>query len=123
MGDSMGATTFSSAILPCTTLVLLASLLAGCLGEQGSPQRLSDVEVRDYHEQRFSSVNDFRENSTRGPQGVNITDYRLTIDGLVRVQKSLPFGPTPSSSPLPTGTAPRSPWNTSPERTSSLPTG
>lgn len=32
---------------------------------------------------RLSSVNDFRENSIRGPQEVNVTDYQLRIFGLV----------------------------------------
>jgi DMSO/TMAO reductase YedYZ molybdopterin-dependent catalytic subunit len=45
------------------------------------------VEVREYHGEALSPVNDFRENSISGPQQVNITDYRLTVDGLVRDEK------------------------------------
>jgi len=82
----MSTTTISGIALLCTTL-LLASLLAGCLGGQESPRRLSDVEVRDYQGHPLSSVSDFRENSIKGPQRVNITDYRLTVDGLVREEK------------------------------------
>ena len=48
----------------------------------GGPDRLSGVEVRSYQGKDLSSVNDFRENSIRGPQYVNITDYRLTLTGL-----------------------------------------
>ena len=50
----------------------------------GGPDRLSGVEVRSYQGKDLSSVNDFRENSIRGPQYVNITDYRLTLTGLTK---------------------------------------
>ena len=46
------------------------------------PTSLSAVEVRSYQGADLSSVNDFRENSIRGPQHVNISDYRLTVTGL-----------------------------------------
>jgi DMSO/TMAO reductase YedYZ molybdopterin-dependent catalytic subunit len=48
----------------------------------GSTIPLDSVEVRSYEGERLSSVNDFRENSIRGPQFVNESDYRLTIGGL-----------------------------------------
>ncbi len=86
----MSTTTVSGKILPVAALVLalaLAGISAGCLGDRESPGQLSGVEVRDYQGQPLSSVNDFRENSIRGPQYVNITDYRLTIDGLVKEEK------------------------------------
>jgi DMSO/TMAO reductase YedYZ molybdopterin-dependent catalytic subunit len=41
------------------------------------------VEVRDYQGTRLDSVNQFRENSIKGPQDVNISEYRLSITGLV----------------------------------------
>jgi DMSO/TMAO reductase YedYZ molybdopterin-dependent catalytic subunit len=43
---------------------------------------LDSVEVRSYQGEKLSSVNDFYENSIRGPQYVNESDYRLTISGL-----------------------------------------
>ncbi len=86
----MSTTTISQIAFLCTGLVL-AGLLAGCLGGSSPPSRLSGVEVREYHGQPLSSVNDFRENSIRGPQHVNITDYRLTVDGLVKEQKSFTY--------------------------------
>lgn len=48
----------------------------------GEPTVLSAVEVRSYQGADLSSVNDFRENSIKGPQHVNISDYRLTVTGL-----------------------------------------
>ena len=86
----MSTTTISGIALFCSALVL-AGLLAGCLGGQQPPQQLAGVEVREYHGQPLSSVNDFRENSIKGPQPVNITDYRLTVDGLVSEQKSFTY--------------------------------
>jgi len=45
--------------------------------------QLAGVEVTEYQGQNLSSVNDFRENSIKGPQHVNIADYSLNITGLV----------------------------------------
>jgi DMSO/TMAO reductase YedYZ molybdopterin-dependent catalytic subunit len=93
-GFSMGNTTLSVKALLVAALALalvLAGLSAGCLREQG-PERLPGVEVREYQGERLSSVNDLRENSIRGPPQVNITGYRLTIDGLVREERSLTYG-------------------------------
>ena len=49
------------------------------------------VEVNDYEGEDFSSVDDFRENSIKGPQYINIEDYKLTIDGLVENSKSYSY--------------------------------
>jgi len=51
-------------------------------GAGTGPAPLAAVEVREFEGKKLSSVSDFRENSIRGPQQVNITDYRLTITGL-----------------------------------------
>lgn len=86
----MGTTTVSGQAPPVAALLLallVTGLLAGCLGGQAPAQGLSGVEVRNYQGQPLSSVNGWRENSIKGPQEVNITDYRLTIDGLVGEQK------------------------------------
>jgi DMSO/TMAO reductase YedYZ molybdopterin-dependent catalytic subunit len=87
----MRSTTFSRIALLGVILVL-AGMTAGCLVGQTPPESLPGVEVRDYHGQPLSSVNDFRENSIRGPQHVNITDYRLTVSGLVGEPKSYTYG-------------------------------
>ena len=79
----MSTSTIPAIAILCAVLVL-AGLLAGCLGsQQTAPQQLPGAEVREYNGKPLSSVNDFRENSIKGPQHVNITDYRLTVDGLV----------------------------------------
>jgi DMSO/TMAO reductase YedYZ molybdopterin-dependent catalytic subunit len=48
-----------------------------------SPSPLPPQEIREYQGQDLSSINDFRENSIKGPQNVNATTYRLTVTGLV----------------------------------------
>lgn len=45
--------------------------------------KLQGVEVRQYEGQNLSSVNDFRENSIKGSQNVDINAYKLNISGLV----------------------------------------
>jgi DMSO/TMAO reductase YedYZ molybdopterin-dependent catalytic subunit len=44
---------------------------------------LENVEIREYEGQDLSSINDFRENSIKGPQYINVEDYVLTVTGLV----------------------------------------
>jgi DMSO/TMAO reductase YedYZ molybdopterin-dependent catalytic subunit len=51
--------------------------------EEGSTNTLKQVEVRQYHGENLSSVNDFRENSIKGPQYIDGKSYRLKITGLV----------------------------------------
>jgi DMSO/TMAO reductase YedYZ molybdopterin-dependent catalytic subunit len=64
-------------------VVFIASLFSGRPpGSSGGVIPLDSVEVRSYQGERLSSVNDFYENSIRGPQFVNESEYRLTISGL-----------------------------------------
>ena len=44
---------------------------------------LEPVEIREYEGTKLSSVDDFRENSIKGPQQIDIGSYRLKITGLV----------------------------------------
>jgi DMSO/TMAO reductase YedYZ molybdopterin-dependent catalytic subunit len=48
----------------------------------GTPTPLSAVEIRTYQGKDLSSINAFHENSIRGPQYVNGSDYHLTITGI-----------------------------------------
>lgn len=47
-------------------------------------KKLKSVEVRDYQGKKLSSIDDFRENSIKGPQYVDEKDYRLRVTGLVK---------------------------------------
>jgi DMSO/TMAO reductase YedYZ molybdopterin-dependent catalytic subunit len=68
-------------------LVLISIFTFGLFGCQSSPGTatvpLENVEVREYQGEDLSSVNDFRENSIKGPQYVDIDNYRLEVTGLV----------------------------------------
>jgi DMSO/TMAO reductase YedYZ molybdopterin-dependent catalytic subunit len=69
------------------TLVMLFSALlltlAGCPANNQTNGTLPPKEVKEYQGENLSSVNDFRENSIKGPQHVDIENYRLEITGLV----------------------------------------
>lgn len=67
--------------------VLLMLSLFGCAdGSNGSSESMSSLaaaEIKEYNGAKLGSIEDFRENSIKGPQYVDITTYRLTVDGLV----------------------------------------
>jgi DMSO/TMAO reductase YedYZ molybdopterin-dependent catalytic subunit len=74
-----------------SAVVLLAVIMAvltagiGCAGEEAMDNidELAAVEVKDYQGEKLSSIGDFRENSIKGPQYVDIETYKLKISGLV----------------------------------------
>jgi DMSO/TMAO reductase YedYZ molybdopterin-dependent catalytic subunit len=80
-------------------IVLLAVLLpiltagSGCTGDgtMDKTNELKPVEVRDYQGEKLSSINDFRENSIKGPQQVDIESYKLEISGLVENSKAYTY--------------------------------
>jgi DMSO/TMAO reductase YedYZ molybdopterin-dependent catalytic subunit len=55
----------------------------GLFGPSPELEMLSEREITDYEGEPLSSVLDFRENSIRGPQYVDMGFYRLKIRGLV----------------------------------------
>jgi DMSO/TMAO reductase YedYZ molybdopterin-dependent catalytic subunit len=68
------------------TAVVIITFLVGVIffgPGSGKVKNLGGVEVREYQGQNLSSVNNFRENSIKGPQYVDIKDYKLEITGLV----------------------------------------
>jgi DMSO/TMAO reductase YedYZ molybdopterin-dependent catalytic subunit len=52
---------------------------------------LASQEVREYQGEKLSSIEEFQENSIKGPQQVAVADYRLVIDGLVERPASLTY--------------------------------
>jgi DMSO/TMAO reductase YedYZ molybdopterin-dependent catalytic subunit len=62
-------------------LIIVIGSLAGCTQQ---PIKINGTELRDYEGHSLNSINDFRENSIKGPQYINITTYRLHITGLVQ---------------------------------------
>jgi DMSO/TMAO reductase YedYZ molybdopterin-dependent catalytic subunit len=67
-------------------LVLL--IIGGC--SRGAVE-LNSAEVREYQGEDLSSINDFRENSIKGPQHVDVADYQLQITGLVANPQSYSY--------------------------------
>jgi DMSO/TMAO reductase YedYZ molybdopterin-dependent catalytic subunit len=57
----------------------------------GTLTSLPSVEVRSYEGRGLSSVNDFHENSIKGPQHIDISDYRLTVTGLTNTTRTYTY--------------------------------
>jgi len=51
-------------------------------------KELEAIEIKEYQGEMLSSVSDFRENSIKGPQHVDIAAYRLEVTGLVASPRS-----------------------------------
>jgi len=68
----------------------MIALVLGCI-QQASAIPLGTAEVREYKGKQLSSVDDLRENSIKGPQHVNISEYRLRISGLVKEPKEYTY--------------------------------
>lgn len=52
---------------------------------------LGSVEVKEYRGKRLDSINDFRENSIKGPQRVDRASYRLKVVGQVSDPQTLTY--------------------------------
>ena len=52
---------------------------------------LKPAEIKEYEGEKLSRVTAFRENSIRGPQQVDINNYRLKITGLVETPKQYTY--------------------------------
>jgi len=68
-----------SLIVAFFILALPFYIFTGC----DSTIELTGTEIREYEGENLSSINDFRENSIKGPQFIDIENYRLKISGLV----------------------------------------
>jgi DMSO/TMAO reductase YedYZ molybdopterin-dependent catalytic subunit len=72
-------------------VALSATLVAGSSCGMNKSSELKPVEIREYEGERLSSVNDFQENSIKGPQRVDAESYRLKITGLVENPKTYTY--------------------------------
>lgn len=63
--------------------VVIIAIVFFFLSYQRQPLVLSGVEINNYHGEKLGSVNDFRENSIKGPQYIDKNTYKLEIAGLV----------------------------------------
>ncbi|HIG95057.1 MAG: Oxidoreductase molybdopterin binding protein [archaeon GW2011_AR13] len=53
--------------------------------------KLETLEIRNYEGKDLSSIYDFRENSIKGPQEIDINNYNLKVTGLVEEEKSYSY--------------------------------
>lgn len=81
-------------------LLVVLIFLSGCadrgLMQTGeSPQRtlkeLRGIEIKEYEGKRLDSIVDVRDVSIKGPQYINITEYRLEVSGLVENPKKYTY--------------------------------
>jgi DMSO/TMAO reductase YedYZ molybdopterin-dependent catalytic subunit len=74
-------------------IVIGCSVLLAACGRHPSNDlgQLAAVEVREYQGERLGSILDFRENSIKGPQTVDIGTYRLEVTGLVDKPRSFTY--------------------------------
>lgn len=93
-----GMMTIKKLIIAAVTLpvILLMNLMAvsGCNPKSEFVDELNElgsVEVTEYEGKDLSSINDFRENSIRGPQRVDIESYQLRVSGLVENPKNYSY--------------------------------
>jgi len=81
-------------LILCMALLLT---LAGCgqesaeLYKEEDLAELTKVEIYEFEGEALNSILDFRENSIKGPQAVDIETYRLVIDGLVEQPAELKY--------------------------------
>ncbi|OGN99005.1 MAG: oxidoreductase [Chloroflexi bacterium RBG_13_51_18] len=75
--------TIIASIIGAVLIVAFAVGLAACGTGPNTATQLGNVEIKEYEGENLSSVNDFRDNSIKGPQYVDITNYHLQVTGLV----------------------------------------
>ncbi|MFC1952302.1 molybdopterin-dependent oxidoreductase [Chloroflexota bacterium] len=72
---------------------LILTAVNGCGGGEnmGDAEELKPTEIREYEGEKLSSVDDFRENSIKGPQYIDIDGYQLKVAGLVENPKNYTY--------------------------------
>ena len=76
------------------TVVIIVAFIVGLVAFGPGTDKVAElegVEVREYEGENLSSINDFRENSIKGPQQVDIENYQLQITGLVESPASYTY--------------------------------
>jgi DMSO/TMAO reductase YedYZ molybdopterin-dependent catalytic subunit len=83
------------AVIFLIILVLIGEILGfdSCKDkqEESNLDNVETVEIKEYEGENLSSVTSLPDNSIKGPQYVNLDDYRLAVNGLVNTPLSLPY--------------------------------
>jgi DMSO/TMAO reductase YedYZ molybdopterin-dependent catalytic subunit len=76
-----------------TTVILLAASVSSCVSgtDMDKSKELGSVYIKEYKGEKLSSISEFRENSIKGPQSVDISTYKLFVKGLVENEKSYSY--------------------------------
>jgi DMSO/TMAO reductase YedYZ molybdopterin-dependent catalytic subunit len=78
--------TFSINKTTIVAIILVSALAVSFFGAfwlSTLPKTLLPSEIQEYQGEDLSKINDFRENSIKGPQYINKTTYTLNVTGLV----------------------------------------
>ena len=82
-------------IIILAALILFMTGLSGCVTkndtDEGHLQELAETQVTEYQGKDLSSILEFRDNSIKGTQQIDIEAYKLTIDGLVDMPLALTY--------------------------------
>lgn len=70
------------ALLIISLMSIFLITICSC-SQNNQPIKLDSIEVKEYKGKKLSSINDFRENSIKGPQYIKEENYKLNITGLV----------------------------------------
>jgi DMSO/TMAO reductase YedYZ molybdopterin-dependent catalytic subunit len=80
-----------------TTLILITAMILSACGSNGAAESntaasaLPSVEIQEYNGHKLSPVSDVKDVSISGPQKVDISKYKLTIDGLVETPREYTY--------------------------------
>jgi DMSO/TMAO reductase YedYZ molybdopterin-dependent catalytic subunit len=85
------AMTSRGILLLFLSLMIVAILSYGVDMDVDETEGLAPVEIREYEGVDLSSINDFRENSIKGPQEIDVGSYTLRITGLVANSKNYTY--------------------------------
>ena len=69
------------------SFILIFSMTPGIVAQDD----VQEVEINEYEGEKLGSIDDFRENSIKGIQDIDIDEYRLVIDGLVENKKEYEY--------------------------------
>lgn len=64
-------------------MMILAQTGCSTSSDNDALRELTKVEIKEFEGKALSSILEFRENSIKGPQKVDINSYKLKIDGLI----------------------------------------
>jgi hypothetical protein len=78
-------------IVGLITSIVLTNPAIEILAETAEPETLETVEIREYQGKDLSSIDDFFENSIKGPQYIDAENYTLTFWGLINNQLQLTY--------------------------------